>query len=78
MACACLCRRRLVLFNDRYLEMYKLSPEVVKSGCSLRELLAHRQSVGMFVGDIEAYVADCGVENEGKRKSSVTLVARNP
>jgi len=64
---------RLVLCNERYLEMYKLSPAIVKPGCTLRELLAHRQAVGMFVGDIEAYIADRGVENEAKKKSIVTM-----
>src|SRR5262245_5699265 len=30
---------RLVLYNERYLEMYKLSRSVVRPGCTLRELL---------------------------------------
>ncbi len=33
---------RIVARNVRYLEMYKLSPEVVRPGCSLRELKAER------------------------------------
>lgn len=33
---------RIVLCNDRYIQMYGLSREVVKPGCSLKELLIHR------------------------------------
>jgi diguanylate cyclase (GGDEF)-like protein len=36
----------LVVCNQRYLEMYGLSPKVVRPGCSLRELLNHRAKVG--------------------------------
>jgi diguanylate cyclase (GGDEF)-like protein/PAS domain S-box-containing protein len=50
---------RLLLTNQRYLEMYGLSPEVVKPGCSLRELVEHRIERGSFRGiDPERYVAD--------------------
>ena len=46
---------RLVLCNQRYIEMYRLSPEVVKPGCTLRELIDHRKEVGLFSEDPEAY-----------------------
>ncbi len=46
---------RIVLLNRRYLEMYKLSPEIVKPGCSLRELIQHRKETGLFSGDVDAY-----------------------
>ena len=39
---------RLVLCNQRYSEMYRLSPEVVKPGCTLRELVDHRKEMGLF------------------------------
>jgi len=48
---------RVVVVNRRYAEMYKLAPETVKPGCSLRELLARRAAVGMFPDDIDAYIA---------------------
>ena len=34
---------RLILCNNRYLEMYGMSAAVVRSGCSLRDILEHRQ-----------------------------------
>jgi methyl-accepting chemotaxis protein len=46
---------RIVLVNGRYLEMYKLSPDVVKPGCTLRRLIEHRKETGLFVNDIDSY-----------------------
>jgi len=46
---------RVVLTNRRYIGMYNLSPEIVRPGCSLRELMQHRKETGLFSGDIEAY-----------------------
>src|SRR5882724_6061313 len=49
---------RLILCNERYVEMYGLPAELVKPGVSLRELLEHRIRSGAFVGDADEYVAD--------------------
>jgi diguanylate cyclase (GGDEF)-like protein len=46
---------RLVVCNQRYIEMYGLSTEVVKPGCSFREVIAHRKATGSFVGDDDEY-----------------------
>jgi methyl-accepting chemotaxis protein len=46
---------RIVVRNVRYLDMYKLSPEVVKPGCTLRELILHRKDTGLFTGDVDEY-----------------------
>jgi diguanylate cyclase (GGDEF)-like protein/PAS domain S-box-containing protein len=46
---------RLVLCNRRYMEMYSLSPEVVKPGCTLRQLVEHRRELGLFTGNPEEY-----------------------
>ena len=45
----------IVVFNRRFLEMYKLSPQVVKPGCTLRELIQHRKEVGLLDADPETY-----------------------
>ena len=42
---------RLVLCNKRYIDMYNLSPDVVKPGCSLQELLRHRNQIAQLVAD---------------------------
>jgi len=50
---------RLVLFNERYLQMYRLSPEAVKAGCTIRELVELRMRSGTFFAiDPEQYIAD--------------------
>jgi diguanylate cyclase (GGDEF)-like protein len=46
---------RVVLCNQRYLEMYNLSPEVVKPGCHFRDLIAHRKETGSFRGDVNEF-----------------------
>jgi len=46
---------RIVVVNSRYIEMYGLSPEVVKPGVPLRELIQHRKNTGLFTGDVDAY-----------------------
>src|SRR5215471_248691 len=48
---------RLIFCNQRYLELYGLSPEVVKSGCYLSDLLRHRIELGSFTGDADEYAA---------------------
>ena len=46
---------RIVVCNRQYLSMYKLSPEVVKPGLRLRELIEHRKQTGLFTGDADKY-----------------------
>ncbi len=48
--------QKLVICNKRYLDMYGLSADVVKPGCSFREVIAHRRDSGSFVGDIDPYI----------------------
>jgi diguanylate cyclase (GGDEF)-like protein/PAS domain S-box-containing protein len=49
---------RIVVCNDRYVEMYGLSREIVKPGCSLLELLRYRVKIGnFFEHDLEQYRA---------------------
>ncbi|AWM01481.1 bifunctional diguanylate cyclase/phosphodiesterase [Bradyrhizobium amphicarpaeae] len=49
--------QRLVVCNQRYIEMYGLSAEVVKPGSSFHAIIAHRKATGSFGGDVDAYVA---------------------
>jgi diguanylate cyclase (GGDEF)-like protein/PAS domain S-box-containing protein len=46
---------RLVICNDRYLKMYGLSADIVKPGCTLREVIRHRIATGSLDQDAEAY-----------------------
>jgi hypothetical protein len=49
---------RLILCNGRYMQMYGLSPELTKPGCSLRDLLEQRKRANTFIGDPDEYIAD--------------------
>jgi methyl-accepting chemotaxis protein len=46
---------RIVVYNERYIEMYGLSSEVVKPGCTLLEVLNHRIALGSMTGSAEEY-----------------------
>jgi PAS domain S-box-containing protein len=46
---------RIVIFNQRYVEMYGLSTDVVRPGCAFRDLLYHRKATGSFAGDVDDY-----------------------
>jgi diguanylate cyclase (GGDEF)-like protein/PAS domain S-box-containing protein len=63
----------VALFNRRFLEMYKLSPQVVKPGCTLRELIRHRKDVGFLDSDPDAfYQRIVKSVREGRTESWVT------
>ncbi|WP_338826839.1 bifunctional diguanylate cyclase/phosphodiesterase [Bradyrhizobium sp. 27S5] len=48
--------QRLVICNKRYVEMYGLSADIIKPGCSFRDVIVHRHQTGSFQGDVERYV----------------------
>ncbi len=49
---------RIVVCNNRYIEMYGLSRDIVKPGCTLRDLLAHRAALDHKLRDPEEYRAE--------------------
>ena len=51
---------RLILCNQRYLEMYDLSPKIVRPGCSLVEIIEQRKKTNTFEGDAGSYGAEVG------------------
>jgi diguanylate cyclase (GGDEF)-like protein len=62
--------QRLVVCNQRYIEMYGLSTEVVEPGCTFRDVIAHRKVTGSFVGD-EREFCDLVLGNVGLKNSMV-------
>jgi diguanylate cyclase (GGDEF)-like protein/PAS domain S-box-containing protein len=61
---------RVVVCNDRYLEMYRLSPQVVKPGVRLIDLIRHRISTGSLERDAEEYRAELvGAMKQGRTVS---------
>jgi methyl-accepting chemotaxis protein len=49
---------RLILCNERYVEMYGLRPGNARRGTPLRDLLIERAAAGTFTGDPDAYVIE--------------------
>jgi PAS domain S-box-containing protein len=49
---------RLVLCNERYLQMYDLPADAVWPGCTLRDLVERRKAVGSFAGDPQGYFTE--------------------
>ena len=48
---------RLVACNDRYVELYGLSAEILKPGCTLSDVIRHRIATGSLTRDAEEYRA---------------------
>ena len=51
-------REKVLVCNDRYVEMYGLSPDVVKPGCALMDLIKNRITTGSLNLDPEKYRAE--------------------
>jgi PAS domain S-box-containing protein len=49
---------KLVVCNHRYVEMYGMSPDLVKPGCSLGDVIRHRIQCGTLSGEVERYRGD--------------------
>ncbi|MGZ5804867.1 MAG: bifunctional diguanylate cyclase/phosphodiesterase [Xanthobacteraceae bacterium] len=50
--------RRVILCNQRYIELYRLPAGAIKAGMSLRDVVNARLVHGSFVGDPERYCTD--------------------
>jgi methyl-accepting chemotaxis protein/PAS domain-containing protein len=48
---------RLIVCNEGYLRIYKMSADAVKPGATLLQILEHRRKCGTFLGDAHAFVA---------------------
>ena len=48
---------RIVVCNKPYVEMFGLSTDVAKEGCTIQRLIQHRKETGSFDGDVEAFCA---------------------
>lgn len=67
---------RVTVCNRRYVEMFGLSPDVVKQGCTIQDLISHRKETGSFEGDVEAFCASIiGSMALGKVTHQITAAA---
>jgi diguanylate cyclase (GGDEF)-like protein len=67
---------RLVLFNQRYVELYDFPPGVVFRGQGLTDLLGYRKKVGTYDGDPEVYTRD--LVAAVRRGESLSLMVELP
>ncbi len=65
--------QRLVVFNARYVEMYGLSEDAVRSGCAFIDVLKARAAGGTFSGSPDHFVATRKAQiAEGRRSYSTS------
>lgn len=70
---------RVLVCNDRYVDMYKMSREIVKPGCTLMDLIKNRIATGSLNLDAEKYRAEIlnGVR-PGRDMSRIVETPRRP
>ncbi len=64
---------RIVLCNQRYLDMYELSPDVVRPGLHFRDLIAYRKRIGSFKGDVDEFCSNV-LRNVAQRKATHSII----
>jgi diguanylate cyclase (GGDEF)-like protein/PAS domain S-box-containing protein len=66
---------RLLVWNQKYLDLYGLSPDIVKSGASLQSIVEHRRLAGQTDLDVQAYVHELEqtLRDTGKSTSTSRL-----
>jgi len=46
---------RIIICNEPYRQMFGLSPDVAKPGCTMQRLIQHRKETGSFDGDVDEF-----------------------
>ena len=64
---------RLIICNERYISMYGLSPDIIKPGCDLIDMLDHRRECGTFMGDPAEYAEKIRSAAESGEKTNITV-----
>jgi diguanylate cyclase (GGDEF)-like protein/PAS domain S-box-containing protein len=49
---------KLMVWNQKYLELYGMSPDIVRSGASITSIVEHRKEEGNLDLDVDAYVSE--------------------
>ena len=63
---------RIVICNQPYIEMFGLSPDVAKPGCTMQRLIQHRKETGSFDGDVDEF-CDAIIRNVSLGKATRQL-----
>ncbi|HEX9213764.1 MAG TPA: EAL domain-containing protein [Bradyrhizobium sp.] len=65
---------RLIVCNRRYIEMYRLSTNLVKPDAYFRDVIQHRRDTGSFEGDVDTY-CDSILSSVGRTQSAIVETA---
>jgi diguanylate cyclase (GGDEF)-like protein/PAS domain S-box-containing protein len=63
----------VVICNQRYIDMYGLSTEIVKPGCHFYDLIQHRKDTGSYDGDVHEFCSNI-MRNVAQGKVSSTVM----
>jgi diguanylate cyclase (GGDEF)-like protein len=63
---------KLLILNEKYIELYGMSPEVVRPGADINSIIEHRNQVGNLDLDADAYVGEFRQELTDTGKSTNT------
>jgi len=69
--------QRLILCSRRYAEIYRLAPEEVRPGASLREIVEHRVAAGTCAIAADDYLSFCASDNSGKEARTWTIALKD-
>jgi diguanylate cyclase (GGDEF)-like protein/PAS domain S-box-containing protein len=69
--------KRLALCNSRYAEIYRLAPEKLCSGASLRQIEEHRVAAGTSAIAADDYLSFCESDNSGNEAKISTIDLKN-
>jgi diguanylate cyclase (GGDEF)-like protein/PAS domain S-box-containing protein len=64
---------RVVICNQRYIDMYGLSTNIVKPGCHFYDLIQHRKDTGSYDGDVHEFCSNI-MRNVAQGKVSSTVM----
>ncbi len=68
---------RLMVWNERYIELYGMSPDLVRRGADIHDIVAHRKETGGLESDVSSYVNGFRKELEQNGKSRNTSLLKN-
>ena len=68
---------RLMVWNERYIELYGMSPDLVRRGAHIHDIVAHRKETGGLDSDVRSYVNGFRKELEQNGKSRNTSLLKN-
>ena len=65
----------LLVWNELYVQMYGMSPELVRQGVNIRTIIEHRKQMGSLDLDVDVYIGKFRTElrENGKSRSSTRL-----